>query len=84
MTGEALAAGDFVALRGRRWLAQGVAKHRRHGRVKLSCIKDSMNGKAWERPRKRLRAWWLSWIERCPPKAEVVSSNLAGFARYSK
>jgi hypothetical protein len=25
---------------------------------------------------------YLSWIERCPPRAEVVSSNLAGSANY--
>ena len=27
---------------------------------------------------------WLSWIERCPPKAEVVSSNLAGSANKAR
>lgn len=48
MTGEALAAGDFVALRGRRWLVQDVAKHREHRRVKLSCIEDDAQGERLE------------------------------------
>ena len=48
VTAEALATGDFVALRGRRWLVQDVAKHRDHRRVKLSCIEDDAQGERLE------------------------------------
>lgn len=48
MAGGALSAGDFVALRGRRWLVQDVARHRDHRRVKLSCIEDDAQGERLE------------------------------------
>ena len=43
-----LAIGDFVAVRGRRWLVQNVARQRDHSRVKLSCIEDDAQGERLE------------------------------------
>lgn len=57
---EALAIGDFVAVRGRRWLVQDVNHLRDHHRVKLSCIEDDAQGE-------RLEVVW---------EAEIASQRL--------
>lgn len=52
MTALSLSTGDFVELRGRRWLVQHVDPRRDHNRVKLACIEDDAQGErldvVWE------------------------------------
>lgn len=52
MVAIALSTGDFVELRGRRWLVQHVDPRRDHNRVRLACIEDDAQGErldvVWE------------------------------------
>lgn len=48
MAAQGLVAGDFVAVRGRRWLVQSVNQLRDHTRVRLSCIEDDSQGERLE------------------------------------
>lgn len=44
MSSGALSTGDFVSVRGRRWLVQGVTARERQQRVALACIEDDAQG----------------------------------------
>ena len=79
----ALSAGDFVELRGRRWLVQDVAAHRDHRRVKLSCIEDDAQGErlevVWEAeisPRRLDEDGWQRLGENGTDDGEVFGAYL--------